>query len=1646
MSCLGLESREAGRLLRLALGPLVAFCTVGCSSGEEGQFDHLESKAQAIHQGIEETGSHPAVAVGSMTDGTFCGGALLRGDVVLTAAHCIDRAHGQPMRVCKPAAGTDLCDPADVVDVTNTYAPPDWVAVGGARNDWALLELASSLPGPYASIRDAADDSAQGYQYVDIISAFTDQSAAAGFSRGRWSLRSRFGQASQHILQINEPGTGRIEGGGPTAAYTHGGDSGSPWFGVTESGTTDFSALVGLVANGPYDARGLAVTPTNSTNLFRIRAHVEAQLELLAGLGRCHVGPNFSSLTEPSNLTRGTAVNCLSKDGDDIEITVYPLDGGSSWSTTMSNNPIFEGLFQNTEYQFALGYHVGALAIAVANASGTVVQRVSNGALIAGSAVENQAQLISTHRLDLRNLDGGAAGAAEVIYVNTREGIVYDIDVAAQTLVRNTAKMVGASYIDDDEGVDYVYFDRNGGGLRHRVILAETVAGGLGFSANDIDMDFDNVRFWPHAIRARPESVEASYSGGFVVASDGALKVVELSSTGTWIDRVLRYHPSHAYAEAPVADLREYRTNDFGVLSDPGLGRIAGIEVLLADGRSFLMEYTDDGLQYEEADPTSTVPPGPVYTGFPTSTGSDGKFLYLGGQGLGTYLDASYQVWINTKPGSAEPLYIDIYDADMDEYFDLASNVGTCFRLVPDPVPGLDSSDVCASDGSTASCAGVFYSAFDGDQDYLDASWWRFFDSSEIGHAPEAFQNEMYTYRLDVSLAEDCLSPASLGDGTGKNAFKLRTNGEVFLDGGDFSFAAYDYSGDYSSQTFLTPSLNTDYDGNFTFSFVVETPGEVTLTNADADDPDGASAYGYPPASATGQSVETRFDFVDESGAYVPLITCPPNSSCDPEAEAGDRGDWTVLASGVEIPSGGYSSPEDEVDHIAEFVGVGQYYWSWDSVYTNNAIRLRVSGSPVTHTMVSSGSQVRAAIAIRDDAAWRAASDIQDFLPVCLGGSLFEDGTCPGPALRVASASDVAAVLNDGSDLQKQVLLVKLNAGLSALQGIASTSGRVASSSRQLAEVLRDADLLLAAGDTNSDILWALSLANRGRLNFVAPASGNTGGDDDGDGVQNGVDNCVAVANALQEDVDSDGVGDACELQPTVDCIWSDADGTLASFGYENLGRERRFRIGALNSVGASAHVGQPVYFPTGSVQSAFVVAMSAGTSLTWRLNGSEVTADSNSPACASRPVAPIGEPCDPGQIGQAGTSQADTLELSAGDYCLTAGDGNDAVTITSGSSTVIAGAGDDTVISNATAAEVYGGLGNDVIEAASGVLFADGGPGHDYIMGSDGSDTLYPGTGIDEVHAGGGDDEIVLNSVCEADPGSILDGGPGHDVLVSPLSPSELRAFGIVVVGIEEHRYQPSQALPGSCWQQLHSTAPLFAWSQITLGDRASVYVSDGAGPIVAGGNVELGVMAHAALIMSGANVLLRNYAQIDENISCAGTYQEQQGASYGGALLEGVEFSIDPGELMSWQSTVPGGTNVRLQNGQSLVFAPGDYGTFEVSSGSTATLTSGTYSMKSLRTEPGTTLVIDDSEGPVLITVQSGLAPKGNIAVSEPSGFYLDYLGASDVTLNVPMQGHWLAPRARLILESSGSPYVGSFIAKHLVMRPDIRLVVSP
>ncbi|HXG28932.1 MAG TPA: thrombospondin type 3 repeat-containing protein [Nevskiales bacterium] len=68
-------------------------------------------------------------------------------------------------------------------------------------------------------------------------------------------------------------------------------------------------------------------------------------------------------------------------------------------------------------------------------------------------------------------------------------------------------------------------------------------------------------------------------------------------------------------------------------------------------------------------------------------------------------------------------------------------------------------------------------------------------------------------------------------------------------------------------------------------------------------------------------------------------------------------------------------------------------------------------------------------------------------------------------------------------------------------------------------------------------------MPNPDQLNTDGDALGNAcDGDDDGDGVPDGTDNCPLVANPSQTDTDGDGTGDACEGDGDADGVPDDTD------------------------------------------------------------------------------------------------------------------------------------------------------------------------------------------------------------------------------------------------------------------------------------------------------------------------------------------------------------------------------------------------------------------------------------------------------------------------------------------------------------------------
>jgi hypothetical protein len=111
--------------------------------------------------------------------------------------------------------------------------------------------------------------------------------------------------------------------------------------------------------------------------------------------------------------------------------------------------------------------------------------------------------------------------------------------------------------------------------------------------------------------------------------------------------------------------------------------------------------------------------------------------------------------------------------------------------------------------------------------------------------------------------------------------------------------------------------------------------------------------------------------------------------------------------------------------------------------------------------------------------------------------------------------------------------------------------------------------------------------------------------DGDGDGVPNAADNCPDVANADQRDLDHDGVGDACNLTPNLECVRrTHGLEYTAVFGYQNpSSRDRAVPLGLANIVAPDlGPPRQPTIFRGGRNANVFSVTTIAPV-LVWSLD-----------------------------------------------------------------------------------------------------------------------------------------------------------------------------------------------------------------------------------------------------------------------------------------------------------------------------------------------------------------------------------------------------------------------------------------------------------
>ncbi len=161
-----------------------------------------------------------------------------------------------------------------------------------------------------------------------------------------------------------------------------------------------------------------------------------------------------------------------------------------------------------------------------------------------------------------------------------------------------------------------------------------------------------------------------------------------------------------------------------------------------------------------------------------------------------------------------------------------------------------------------------------------------------------------------------------------------------------------------------------------------------------------------------------------------------------------------------------------------------------------------------------------------------------------------------------------------------------------------------------------------------------------------------------------------------------------------------------------------------------------------------------------------------------------------------------DLLLGGRGKDLLSGGPGSDIIEGGIDSDVIDGGAEDDLLYGDEGDDHLLGGPGADLLEGGSGLDRLEGGPdadrllahgGDDWLEGGKGPDLLIPGGGVDVALGGDGDDMVVLLHACQVERGERLDGGDGHDTLLTPLSLNELASLGVDVSGFETIREFPA-------------------------------------------------------------------------------------------------------------------------------------------------------------------------------------------------------------------------------------------------------------
>ena len=241
-------------------------------------------------------------------------------------------------------------------------------------------------------------------------------------------------------------------------------------------------------------------------------------------------------------------------------------------------------------------------------------------------------------------------------------------------------------------------------------------------------------------------------------------------------------------------------------------------------------------------------------------------------------------------------------------------------------------------------------------------------------------------------------------------------------------------------------------------------------------------------------------------------------------------------------------------------------------------------------------------------------------------------------------------------------------------------------------------------------------------------------------------------------------------------------------------------------------------------------------------------------------------------------------------------------------------------------------------------------------------------------------------------------------------------------------------------------------AASNLYVTDRARVSPPEGSTdmPWVANtgtGTTRVGVRANTGSLWARGWVDLRNYADMDGDVTATGTVHREPGVSISGTVRQRTAIPLT---TLRWQTSAPTGAGAPVGvdlPGRTL--APGSYGAASIRSGAVLTLSPGTYVFDQLTMEPSAVVQLSSTDAPTIVYVRGDFVDRGTIrSAVDPNDnalpLLLVVLGTNAVPIERSFRGTIVAPSARVAV--CPAIHYGAFFAREVELQPEAVVVHEP